>query len=166
MKHYHAKELEFTKAGFTDLFILNTSNTGSNAQVAPGGAQTVPPTVYNDFSVGFTTQTCILTALAASDAILHALIDIKTAIVGPTGSPTAQVKTSVGAVAITPTAVVNSTVLGSVTDNTVVGRTISSGGENLVLALAAGGGNGAAATAGEIWVWANILRGDRTTLQG
>jgi len=135
--------------------------------VVPGGAQTVPPTVYNDFSVGFGTTTCILTALGVADVILSALIDVKTPIVGPTGAPTAQVKTSVGAVAITPTAVVNSaTVYGSVTDNTVVGSTISSGAENLVLALAAGGGNSAAATAGEVWVWANILRAGRLTLQG
>ena len=152
MKHYLAKTLEFTKEGFTDLFILNTAN-------APAG-WTVGSALTNDFSVGFSTQNVVLTALAAGDAVLGALVDIKTAVVGPSTAPTAQVKTGTGGVAITPTVAVK-TGTGCVTDNTVVGATISTAAENLVLALAAGGGDGAAATAGEIWVWAKISRAGR-----
>ena len=147
MRHYSAKTLEFTKEGFTDLYILNTANT----PLTVGGA------AVNDFSAGFTTQTIDLTSLAIGDAVLGALIDVKSVITGPSGAPTAQVKTGTGGVAITPTCAVK-TATGAVTDNTVVGATISTAAEKLQLALAAGGGDGAAATGGEIWVWAKISR--------
>jgi hypothetical protein len=150
MRHYNAKTLEFTKEGFTDLFILNTANT----PLTSGGA------AVNDFAAGFGAQTINLTALAAGDAVLGALIDVKTAVTGPTVAPTAQVKTGTGAVAITPTCAIK-TAPGSVTDNTVVGKTISTAAEYLQLALAAGGGDGAVATGGEIWVWARISRAGR-----
>lgn len=153
MRHYKAKSLEFTKEGFTDLFIFSTSNLPATV----GG----PP--VNDFSVGFSAQQLLCTALNASDCVMYALIDVKTAIVGPTGAPTGQIKTSSGGVAITPTATLASG-LGSVTNNTVVGRTISAGTENLVLDLEVGGGNGAAATAGEVWVWVNIARAGRLNI--
>ena len=143
-----------TKEGFSDLFIFSTNNLPATVGGAP----------VNDFSVGFNAQNLICTALNAGDAVLDALIDIKTAIVGPTGAPTAQVKTSTGAVAITTTVAV-ATGAGAGRDNSVVGFALSAGGENLVLTLAAGGGNSAAATAGEIWVWANISRNDRLKIQ-
>jgi hypothetical protein len=152
MKHYSAKTLEFTKEGFTDLFILNTAN-------APAG-YTAGAALTNDFSVGFNAQAIVLTALAAGDAVLGALVDVKTAVVGPTGAPTGQVKTGTGGVAITPTVAVK-TATGCVTDNTVVGATISPAAENLVFLTAAGGGDSAAATAGEVWIWAKISRAGR-----
>ena len=121
MKHYHAKDLEMTKEGFTDLFILNTSNLGSNSQAAAA-------TPTNDFSVGFSSQNINLTALNAKDVVLDAMIDINTNIVGPTGAPTAQVKTSSGGVAITNTVNVL-TGSGALRDNTVVGAANSAGNE-------------------------------------
>lgn len=150
MRHYSAKTLEFTKSGFTDLYILSTSNLPATVGGAP----------VNDFSVGFNAQAIVLTALKAGDAVLKALVDIKTAVVGPTGAPTGQVKTGTGGVAITPTVAVK-TATGCVTDNTVVGATISTAAENLVFLTAAGGGDSAAATAGEIWIWASISRAAR-----
>ena len=154
MRHYHAKSLEYTKEGFTDLFILSTANLPATVGGAP----------VNDFSGGFSNKQVTLTALAAGDAVLGALIDVVTAVAGPSAAPTLQVKTGTGAVAITPTCAVK-TATGSVTDNTVVGSTISTAAENLVADLQVGGGDGAAATAGEIWIWANISRAARKQIQ-
>lgn len=138
MKHYLTKDLQFVKEGFTDLFILAAA----------------------DFSGGFNAANITLTALVKGDAVLGALIDVKTVVAGPTGAPTLQVKTGTGAVAITPTCACK-TATGAVTDNTIVGATISTAAENLLLVTAAGGGDSAAATAGEIWVWVKISRADR-----
>ena len=154
MRHYNCKTLEMNKEGFTDLFIFSTANQPATVGGAP----------VNDFTGGFSNKQLTCTALAVSDCVLDAMIDVKTAIVGPSAAPTAQVKTSTGAVAITPTVAVK-TGKGSVSDNTVVGRTISTAAENLVLDLQVGGGDGAAATAGEVWVWANISRADRLLIQ-
>ena len=154
MRHYNAKTLEFTKEGFSDLFILNTANTPATA----GGA------AVNDFSAGLSNKQITLTALVAGDLVLDAVIDVKTVIAGPTGAPTAQVKTSVGAVAITPLCAVK-TATGVISDNTVVGRTMSTQAENLVLDLQVGGGDGAVPTAGELWIWANISRAGRLLTQ-
>lgn len=154
MKHYSAKTLEFTKEGFTDLFILSTNSLPATVGGAP----------VNDFSGGFNAISTTLTALAAGDAVLGALIDVVTPVVGPTGAPTGQVKTGTGTVAITPTCAVK-TATGAVTDNTVVGATISTAAENLVFLTAAGGGDSAAATAGEIWIWVNISRVARKQIQ-
>ena len=154
MRHVAAKTLEFTKEGFTDLYIFSASNLPATVGGAP----------VNDFSVGFNAQSLVCTALAVGDCVLGALVDVKTAIVGPTGTPTGQVKTSSGGVAITPAVSVVATG-GCVTNNTVVGATICATAENLVLVTAAGGGDSAAATAGEIWVWAKISRAGRFNIQ-
>jgi hypothetical protein len=154
MRHYHAKSLEFTKEGFTDLFILSTANLPATVGGAP----------VNDFSGGFSNKQITLTTLAAGDAVLGSLVDVVTAVTGPTGAPTLQIKTSSGGVAITPTCAVE-TATGCVTNNTVVGATISTTSENLVADLQVGGGDGAAATAGEIWIWANISRAARKQIQ-
>lgn len=154
MEHYSVKSLQFPKEGFSDLFILSTN----------GRNQTTGAAV-NDFSGGFNANSIVLTTLAVGDAVLSALIDVVTPVTGPTGAPTGQVKTGTGAVAITPTCAVK-TAIGAVTDNTVVGSTLSTAAENLNFVTAAGGGDSAAATAGEIWVWANISRAaDRKTVQ-
>lgn len=151
MRHYLAKSLEYTKPGFTDLFILSATNIPLTAGGAP----------VNDFSVGFSNQQILLTnLLAIGDTLLPGtVIDIQVPITGPTGSPTAQVKVNTANKALTPTVIVNGLAPGTTTDNTVVGAfMLQTGVDTLVLDLQAGGGNSAAATAGEIWVWARISR--------
>lgn len=130
MRSYQLSEAQRAVSGFTDVFVLTMS----------------------DFSVGFSNKQIALDALAAGDVILDALIRVTTLITGPTGAPTAQVKVNTAAVAITPTCAVK-TALGSVTNNTVVGRHVVASADTLVLDLQLGAGDGAAATAGEIRVY-------------
>lgn len=130
MRSYILSAPQRAELGFTDLFILTVS----------------------DLSVGFSNKQVTLDALAVGDVVLSALVDVKTLITGPTGAPTAQVKINTAAVAITPTAAVK-TARFAVTNNTVVGSAGVTAADTLVLDLQAGAGDGAAATAGEIWVW-------------
>lgn len=139
-----AKGIQFMREGWADLYKIQLA----------------------DLAVGFSNQQITLRALAAGDLVLGATIDVKTTITGPTGSPTAQVKINSAGIAITPTCVVNSsTVSGSTTNNTIVGAAhLQTGTDSLVLDLQVGGGNGAAATAGEIWVWVRVsTRAERVT---
>lgn len=135
MRLYKLKTLEETKAGFTDLCIVETA----------------------DMSVGFSNKQITLRTLEDGDLVQGALIDLNQGalVTGPTGAPTGQVK--VGSVAITPTCAVK-TAKYAVTDNTVVGATTATGAATAVLDLQAGGGDSAAATAGEIWVWLKLNR--------
>lgn len=129
MKIHTLKTLQETKAGWSKLYIVETAD--MTTAIVNGGALT-------------------LSAKVAGDLIRGAMIDIRTLITGPTVAPTAQVK--LGSVAITPTVAIKTAYYG-VTDNTIVGASTATGAANLTLTFAAGGGDGAAATAGEIWVW-------------
>jgi hypothetical protein len=131
VKVYRLKDLQITKSGWTHLFI----------------AQAADMTAFN--------TDLTLTALVAGDVVQGAFIDIRTLITGPTAAPTLQIKA--GTVAITPT-VACKTANYAVTDNTIVGATTATGAANLTLSSAVGGGDGAAATAGEVWVYAKISR--------
>ena len=153
MKTAQSKSIENLRSGWHLLCVLSTASLPATLGGAP----------VNDFTNGFSNKQITLTALAAKDRVLAAAIDVVTPIAGPTGAPTVQVKTGTGGVAITPTCACK-TAIAAVTDNTVVGATTSTAAENLVLDCQAGGGDGAAATAGEIWVWVKIDRADR--LQG
>jgi len=142
MIHYNLKNMEFGKAGWTDLYIVQTAD--MTTTVVNGGALT-------------------LKAHVAGDLIQGAFVEIPTLITGPSAAPTAQVKA--GSVAITPTVAIK-TANYAVTDNTVVGATTFTGAGNLTLTFAAGGGDGAAATAGEIWVWVKkSIAAERTSIQ-
>lgn len=132
MRSYILSAAQRAELGFTDLFVLTTS----------------------DFSVGFSNKQITLDALAAGDVVRSALVDVKTFITGPTGAPTAQVKINTAAVAITPTVAVKTARFG-VTNNTVVGAAGVTSADSIVLDLQLGAGDGAAATAGEVWVWVN-----------
>jgi len=131
MRVYRLKDLQITKSGWTHLFILFAAD-------------------LTGFAADFT-----LTALVAGDVVQGALIDIRTLVTGPTGAPTGQIKA--GSVVITPTVAVK-TANYAITDNSIVGATVATGAANLVFSTAVGAGDGAAATAGEIWVYAKISR--------
>lgn len=131
MKTYRLKDLQITKSGFTHLFVVAASDLTSFA------------------------ADLVLTALVAGDFVNGAFVDIRTLVTGPTGAPTVQVKA--GSVVITPT-VAAKTAKYAITDNTIVGATTATGSVNLTLSSAVGGGDGAAASAGEIWVYARISR--------
>jgi len=130
MRAYVLSEAQRAVHGWTDLFVLTAS----------------------DFSVGFSNKQIILDALAVGDAVIDAMIRVKTLVTGPTGAPTAQVKVNTAAVAVTPTCAVK-TAIASITNNTVVGRHVVTATDNLVLDLQLGAGDGAAAVLGEVWVW-------------
>lgn len=137
-----AKTLEFTKNGWTNLVILQTADLTTTA--INGG-------------------TITLDALVAGDLVQDAFIEIPTLITGPTGAPTVQVK--LGSVAITPTVAIESANY-AVTDNTVVGSSTATTATNLTATFAAGGGNGAAAATGEIWIWyRKSTQADRNSFQ-
>lgn len=138
MRNYRSKATEFMREGFTHLFIVELA----------------------DLSVGFSNQQILLTNLGPGDTVLDGLIDVKTTVAGPTGAPTGQIKINTLNNAITTTCVLNSaTVVGAVPNNSVLMRSmVQTGTDTLVLDLQAGGGNGAAATAGEIWCWVCLSR--------
>jgi hypothetical protein len=118
--------------------------------------------LYKVLTAGFSNKQITLEGLVAGDCVRGALIEVKTLVTGPTAAPTAQVK--LGSVVITPTVAVK-TANYAVTDNTIVGATTATGATNLVLDLQLGGGDGAAATAGEIWVWVHLnTAADRNVL--
>lgn len=135
MKHYNAKTLEFTKSGFTDLYILETADWVTN-----------------------TTTAHVLTALAVGDLVLRIFQETKTYIAGP-----ATATVSVGIVgsltlftAASDTKTAASKYIAAVASvtpypvNTAV---------NMVANAVLGSG---AVTAGEVWIWANLSRvGDR-----
>ncbi len=144
MEHYRSKSVEWMREGFTDLFVVQQA----------------------DLAVGFSNQQIVLAALAKGDLVQDAVMDVVAQVTGPTGLPTAQVKVHTAAVAITNTGVVAISGVGAVKQLNNDGACLLGGADNLVLDLQAGGGHGAAATAGEIWVWANLSwAADRLTLQ-
>ncbi len=141
---YRTKNFEFMREGFTHLFRILTA----------------------DLAVGFSNKQLVLTGLVKGDVVQGAVADFVTAVTGPTGNPTAQVKANTAGAAMT-VAGDTTTLPGVVGNNTVAGAVIiTTATDNLVLDLQVGGGNGAAATAGEIWVWAKISRAvDRLSVQ-
>ena len=143
MRSYILNREQRAVHGFTDVFILLAA----------------------DFSAGFTNKQVTLDALAAGDFVKRALIDIRTLVSGPSVAPTVQVKINTAAVAITPTLACK-TANYAITNNTVVGSAAPTAADNLVLDCQAGGGDGAAATAGEVHVWVERhLATDRTLMQ-
>lgn len=156
MKLYRSKGFEFIRESFTHLFIVTT--------LSP--ATTVGGSTTNDFSVGFNNQQVALTTLQTGDVVMEGMLEVRTQVAGPTVSPTGQLKINTANIAITPTLVLTNTASTIVTqsNNSVVGSgSVQTGTDTLVLDLQAGGGNGAAATAGEVWCWARITRlADRT----
>lgn len=156
MKLYRSKGLEFIRESFTHLFIVTT--------ISP--PTTIGGSTSNDFSVGFSNQQVSLTTLQTGDVVMEGLLEVRTQIAGPTGSPTGQLKINTANIAITPTLVLNNTAttLVTQTNNSIAGSgSVQTGTDTLVLDLQVGGGNGAAATAGEVWCWARITRlADRT----
>ena len=132
MKHYKLSEMQTSTTGWTDMFQLELADLGS-----------------------FATVNVTLTSLIKGDVVDRALIEVPTAQVGTTGTPVCQVKVLSGPLI---TGTVNpASAFGVMTDNSVVGtNVIQAATDTLVLALT--GGTGGTPTAGQITVWAKILR--------
>ncbi len=140
MRTYSLSERERATSGFTDLFVLNAAD-GDFAAANYGSGQK-------------------LRTLAAGDVVYKVVMDVRTALVGPTGTPTVAIGVTgaltqfIGATSSVATGTAASSASPYVQ---ATAKTLTYDPEN-------GGGNGAAATAGEIWVWANISNAaDRQT---
>lgn len=134
MRHYHAKNCEFVAfSGFSDLYIVQTAD-----------------------MTAFSTTAVTLSNLQIGDVVDTVIQETRTAVVGPTGTPTASVGVT-GAVTQF-TAATSAIAVGVVAPLSSVAPYVAAAAIALIANLAAGGGNGAAATAGEIWVWARISR--------
>ena len=157
MRHYNAKLLEFTKPGFTDLHILSVANLPATIGGAP----------VNDFANGLNAQTVTLKTLNPGDVVEYVVVDIKTPLAGPTGAPTVQINVATAGTNLTGTIVANAAAtLGGISSPSQ-GNAYLQAADTLVAAFAAGGGNGAVPTAGEIWIWSAIFSAqDRQLLQG
>lgn len=130
-------------SGYTDIFVLKVA----------------------DFKVLTNGTQIILCPLAVGDIIREVFIDVRTAIVGPTGTPTISVGNTATATQFTNT--VSLVTAPSTTLNNSGAPAAVAAATNLIVDFEAGGGNGAAATAGEVWIFANIKRwADRNTQKG
>lgn len=134
MKH---SKLKFEERGqFTDLFILTKE----------------------DFAEGFDDIQIELTTLRVGDVLLPpVLLERKTDVAGPTAAPTGSVGVTDAPTQFTAAATVEA---GDayVTGDDSVGPYPVNTEIALIVDLQKGGGDGAAATAGELWVWVNICR--------
>ena len=129
--------------GFTDVFVLDKSDM---------------TTLVNGTQV-------TLCKLAAGDIVFPSRMfqEVKTAVTGPTGTPTMSV--GVTGTATQFTAATSIIATGAVAPTSAPAYVAAA--TNLIVDFEAGGGNGAAAAAGEIWVWASISRAaDRSVLKG
>ncbi len=144
MKQYTLNQMEKAQSGFTDLYILTIADMTSLAN-----------------STDIT-----LSKLVAGDIVFPSkmLVEVRTAVVGPTGTPTGSVGITG---AVTQFTAATSVIATGYVAPTGAAAYIVTGSTNLLYDFQAGGGNGAAATAGEIWVWASISRyADRSVLKG
>lgn len=140
MRHTKFSKDQIAANGFTDLFVVLAADMTS-----------------------FSATNITLDGLAVGDVLgLNLLVEVKTAVAGPSGAPTAQIVESGGSGTMTST--FNPKTATYVTPAAAnVTLAITTAG-NLQLALLNGGGDGAAASAGEIWIWCSIYRkGERTT---
>lgn len=131
MRHYNLKTLQLTKTGFTDLFIIP----------------------YTDLVVNTTTAQ-VLTALAVGDVVLRVLHETKTYLAGPaTGT------VSVGIVGSLTLFTAASDVKSAAAKYVAAVASITPYPVNTAVNMVANEVIGAgAATAGEVWIWANINR--------
>jgi len=139
----------------TDQVVLSTIN-----PVPPFGTTNV-----NDFaSFANGTQIAII-PLAAGDIVSDIWFDVVTPIVGPTGTPTMSIGVTGTA---TQFVAANSVLAVGTYINTGTGANyVATTATNIIVDFEAGGGNGAAATAGLIKIYANIVRyRDRNSVQG
>jgi hypothetical protein len=164
MKHYNLKTLQYTKPGFTDLFILELADWVKNATTAH-----------------------VLTALAVGDIVYRVMSEVKTAVAGPTATVSVGV---VGALTTFTDAsdVATGTAVPYVAKKATAGNVgtgfiaaTSGGAVTTALTNATSGvipGSGPVAyetltavnmvanailsnvtvTAGEVWIWAEISR--------
>lgn len=133
MKHYNAKTLEFTKPGFTDLFILSVAD--------------------SDFVINATTAVK-LTSLALGDIVLRVVQEVRTALAGPTATISTGV---VGA--LTQFTAASDSATGTVVPYVAAVASVTPYPTNTAVNMVANTiiGN-TAITAGEVWIWANISR--------
>ena len=131
MKHYLAKTLNYTKSGFTDLWILQTADWITNATTAH-----------------------VLTALAVGDAVYRVQHDLVTYLAGPaTGT------VSVGVVGALTTFTAASDIKSAAAKYVGAVASVTPYQTNTAVNMVANAILGAGAvTAGELWIWANISR--------
>lgn len=145
MNAYALSEMEKAQSGFTHCFVLKLA----------------------DLAV-FTNGTKItLCALAVGDIVFPSKIlqEVKTLVTGPSGTPTASL--GVTAAVTQFTAATSVIAAPQQVVPTAAAPFVVATATNLVVDLEAGGGNGAAATAGEIWIWVSLsLIADRVSLRG
>lgn len=131
MKHYNAKTLEFTKAGFTDLWIIELADWVKNATTAHA-----------------------LTSLLLGDVVLRAMSEVVTAVAGPTAT------VSVGVVgALTTFTAASDVATGTVVPYVAAVASVTPYPVNTAVGLVANAIlSNVTVTAGEVWIWANISR--------
>ena len=141
MKSYRLKASE--KVPFTHLFILTKS----------------------DFSVGFSNKQITLAALNVGDVVFPGILqEIKTYVTGPTGAPTASLGVTGAGTQFTAASSVVSAASKLIVPGEAVPPYAANAATNLIVDLQVGGGDGAAATAGELWFWVQMsLASDRST---
>lgn len=176
MRHHKLNANQIAAAaGFTDLFVLGFS--------APGLVPALT-TAPNDFSQGFSNKSIILDGLDIGDVVYPGFAEIKTYVLGPTGAPTISIGVTGTVTQFTNTLTVKSGSLITIpiplaanmagpTGAQIAAELVracepywASAATNIVCDCQAGGGDGAAATAGEIWYWCRISRALERVPQG
>jgi hypothetical protein len=138
----------------------------NSAERAASGYTHLFKLVTADFSGGFSNVQLALLALNIGDAIYNrSLVEVRTAVTGPTGAPTVSLGVTSALTQCTPTVAVNATGYAVPGGSQEAYVTVASS-KSLTVDCQVGGGNGAAATAGEIWIWVALsLVADRLQIQ-
>lgn len=145
VKHYPLFNNERSASGYTDLFVVKAADMTS-----------------------FSALTINLCALAIGDIVWQeVLLEVKTLVTGPSVAPTASVGVTGAVTQMIGVSLVKSGNQYFTPAAAAAAYPTVAASKFLVLDLQAGGGDGAAATAGEIWVYARISRvAERNTVRG
>lgn len=144
-------EQRVRQAGFTDLIVLSFAPTTGFAS--------------GDFSGGFAVTVNLNSAdLAVGDIVMDAMMEIITPVTGPTGTPTGSLGVTGAATQFTAAKSVIAAAQ-QVVGSAFVPYVVAATGKRLVIGYAVGGGDGAVATAGEIWCWFKIWRAADRAIQ-
>lgn len=145
MKHYTAKtDQRVREGGMTDLVVVNFSD-----MIGKSFAANLNLTSLN---------------LLVGDIVQDAMMDITTAIVGPTGPPTGSLGVTGAATQFIAATALNAKAQVCV-GSAYVPYIVAATGKFLILALANGSGNGADPTAGEVRCWFKIWRAAERNIQ-
>lgn len=131
MKHYNAKTLQFTKPGFTDLWVIELADWIKNATTAR-----------------------VLTALALGDVVTRVVTETRIAVAGPTAT------VSVGVVgALTTFTAASDVATGTVVPYVAAVASVTPYPTNTAVNMVSNEIlSNVTVTAGEVWIWASISR--------